>query len=54
MQEKMSEEYKIKVHNQVDMKIKITDMSFKLTETEIIGKLWKPNNFLNDSQMEVI
>ena len=54
MQKKMGECYEIKVHTHVDMKIKITGMLFKLMETEIIEKLGRQNNFLNDSQMEVI
>ena len=54
MQKKMGEDYEIKVSNQVDVKIKITAMSFKLTETENIENLGRQTNFLNDSQMKVI
>ena len=50
----MGEDYEIKVPNQIDMKIIITGKSFKLMENEIIEKLRSQNNFIKNSQMEVI
>lgn len=54
LQNEISDSYEIKVPQQMQMKIKITGMTFKYTENEIIEKLKKQNDVLNESELQVI
>lgn len=54
IQNEMSENYEIKIPNQIDMQILITDMNFKMTESEIMEKLIKQNPILETSKMEIV
>lgn len=54
LQNEMSGSYEIKVPHQKEMKIKLTGMTFKFTEDEIIEKLKRQNEILSESEIEII
>lgn len=54
LHKEISDLYEIKVPDQMDMKIKLTGMSFKFTGNEIVEKLKKQNDILQGSKIEVI
>lgn len=54
MQSEISENYEIKVPQAIEMQIVITDMNFKLTEEELLERIKKQNDFMKDSELEII
>lgn len=54
IQSEMSEGYDIKVPNPKEMKVNITDITFKYTENEIIEKIKKQNTGLSETKIKVV
>ena len=54
IENEMSEKYEVKIPNNIEMTIVLTDMTFKYSENELISKLNKQNNILENSKIEII
>ena len=54
IENEMSEGYEIKVPNKIELSIIITELTFKYGNNEIIEKLKKQNQILENSNLEII
>lgn len=54
IQNGLGDNYEIRVPNQIDMHIVITDMNFKIDEKEIVVKLKKQNQILENSEIDIV
>lgn len=50
----MSEEYEIRLFSRSEFYIDITDISFKYSSDDIIGKIRKQNAFLNEREINIV
>lgn len=54
IEDKMGENYEVRVANPIEMVVTITDISFKYTEEEIILKLMKQNPIMSENPIKLI
>lgn len=54
IQSGMGDNYDVRVPNPIDMHIVITDMNFRIDEKEIVDKLKKQNQILENSEIKIV